>query len=492
MTVTARKAGGLPRWLRPKTGALALAGLTVVSAVAGPTSVTFGKTRNVPTSVTVDAAARSLSVEVGAGKLVRLPAPASSVFVADSSIADVQTPNASAVFVFGKKPGLTTLFALSSSGAAIVSYTVTVQRNQQALQSALQAEGVDGSVHLLRTPHALVLQGSVASPSTAASLQELAQKQLGTGESLVNQLQVTGSVQVNLRVRVAEVSRTVSRTLGVNWNSVIKAGSFLIGLQTGLAGVGAAQLAPGSTTNLLSNVFGSGAGLIGTSVARGSNNGTAVLDAMAEEGLATMLAEPNLTTTSGEAATFLAGGEYPIPVPQGLGVTAIAYKQYGISVGFTPTVLSDGMISMKVNPVVSALTTAGQSIINGVAVPALTTRQAQTTIQLASGQSFAIGGLIQNDAANTLVKVPWLGDIPILGALFRSTAFQRNETELIIVVTAYTVKPTDSVPALPTDLVRQPSDVERLLWGQVAARVGSGFDPERMPRLRGDSGFLFE
>ena len=492
MTVTARKAGGLPRWLRPKAGALALAGLTVVSVVAGPTCVTFGKTRNVPASVTVDAAARSLSVEVGAGKLVRLPAPASSVFVADSSIADVQTPNASAVFVFGKKPGLTTLFALSSSGTAIVSYTVTVQRNQQALQSALQAEGVDGSVHLLRTPHALVLQGSVASPSTAASLQELAQKQLGTGESLVNQLQVTGSVQVNLRVRVAEVSRTVSRTLGVNWNSVIKAGSFLIGLQTGLAGVGAAQLAPGSTTNLLSNVFGSGAGLIGTSVARGSNNGTAVLDAMAEEGLATMLAEPNLTTTSGEAATFLAGGEYPIPVPQGLGVTAIAYKQYGISVGFTPTVLSDGMISMKVNPVVSALTTAGQSIINGVAVPALTTRQAQTTIQLASGQSFAIGGLIQNDAANTLVKVPWLGDIPILGALFRSTAFQRNETELIIVVTAYTVKPTDSVPALPTDLVSQPSDVERLLWGQVAARVGSGFDPERMPRLRGESGFLFE
>lgn len=488
----ARRVGGLSWRLRAMPPLLIFAGLSLVSTASWPMDKASGKTGAAPARVTVDAAEHSLSVEVGTGKLVRLPVPASSVFVADSSIADVQTPNASAVFVFGKKPGLTTLFALSRSGEAIVSYTVAVQRDQQALQSALQAEGADGNVHLLRTPHALVLQGSVASPSTAASLQELAQKQLGAGESLVNQLRVTGSVQVNLRVRVAEVSRTVSRTLGVNWNSVIKAGSFLIGLQTGLAGAGAAQLAPGTTSSLLSNVFGSGAGTIGTSVARGSNNGTVVLDAMADEGLATMLAEPNLTTTSGEAATFLAGGEYPIPVPQGLGVTAIAYKQYGISVGFTPTVLSDGMISMKVNPVVSALTTAGESTINGVAVPALTTRQAQTTVQLASGQSFAIGGLIQNDAANTLVKVPWLGDIPILGALFRSTAFQRNETELVIVVTAYTVKPVDSVPALPTDFVREPNDVERLLWGQVAARAAPGLDPERMPRLRGESGFLFE
>lgn len=205
-----------------------------------------------------------------------------------------------------------------------------------------------------------------------------------------------------------------------------------------------------------------------------------------------MLAEPNLTTTSGEPATFLAGGEYPIPVSQALGVTTVAYKTFGVSVGFTPTVLSDGMISMKVSPEVSALTSTGSFTQNGFTVPALTTRRAQTTVQLASGQSFAIGGLIQNNAQNNLTKVPWLGDIPVLGALFRSTAFQRSETELIIVVTAYTVKPVDSVPALPTDFVRQPSDVERLLWGQVAAKAGPSFDPERMPRLRGESGFLFE
>ncbi len=485
----ARKAGDVPGWLRPGSSVLAMAGIAFLAVVSGGA---LAKTRAAPPPATVDVAGRSLSIEVGMGKLVRLPVPASSVFVADSSIADVQTPNASAVFVFGKKPGLTTLFALSRNGAAIVSYTVTVQRDQQALQSSLQAEGTDGSVHLLRTPHALVLQGSVASPSTAATLQELAQKQLGAGESLINQLRVTGSVQVNLRVRVAEVSRSVTRDLGFNWNTVFKAGSFLIGLQTGLGTTGAASLAPLGTANLLGNVFGTAGGTIGTSVSSSQVSGTQVLDAMASEGLVTMLAEPNLTTTSGEPATFLAGGEYPIPISQALGVTTIAYKTFGVSVGFTPTVLSDGMISMKVSPEVSALSTTGSFTQNGFTVPALTTRRAQTTVQLASGQSFAIGGLIQNNAQNNLTKVPWLGDIPVLGALFRSTAFQRNETELVIVVTAYAVKPLDSVPALPTDFVRQPSDVERLLWGQVAAKAGPSFDPERMPRLRGESGFMFE
>lgn len=492
MARRARKAGGLSWCLRPGSPALALAGLTLVSVVLGFVGGAFGKTRAVPAEVTVDAAGHSLSVEVGTGKLLRLPAPAGSVFVADSSIADVQTPNASAVFVFGKKPGLTTLFALSRNGSAIVSYAVTVQRDQQALQSALQADGADGSVHLLRTPHALVLQGSVASPSAAATLQELAQKQLGAGESLVNQLHVTGSVQVNLRVRVAEVSRSVTRDLGFNWNTVFKAGSFLIGLQTGLGTTGTGSLAPLGTAGLLNNVFGTANGTIGASVASNQVNGTQVLDAMASEGLVTMLAEPNLTTTSGEPATFLAGGEYPIPVSQALGVTTVAYKTFGVSVGFTPTVLSDGMISMKVNPEVSALSTTGSFTQNGFTVPALTTRRAQTTVQLASGQSFAIGGLIQNNAQNNLTKVPWLGDIPVLGALFRSTAFQRNETELVIVVTAYTVKPVNAVPALPTDFVREPNDIERLLWGQVAARAAPSFDPERMPRLRGESGFLFE
>ncbi len=425
-----------------------------------------------------------VALTVGAGKLLRLPSPAGSILLADPSIADVQTPGASEIVVFGRKPGRTTLLILSRNGATIASYALTVEFDQSALQSAFRAEAGDLPVRLVRVPHGLILEGVVPTPAAAARLQSLAQGYLSGGETLVNHLQVGSPVQVNLRVRVAEVSRSVSRSLGFNWATVFRAGSFLIGLQTGGA-------TGGAFANQVGTLF-SGGGNVGASVGSRTANGTLVLDAMANEGLVTMLAEPNLTTTSGEAATFLAGGQFPIPVPQALGVTSIEYKNYGVSVGFTPTVLSTGMISMKVSPEVSSLTTAGQSNINGTLVPALITRRAETTVQLASGQSFAIAGLLQNNASNNVQKIPWLGDIPILGALFRSTQFQRDQTELLIAVTAYVVQPTDQVPSLPTDDLRQPTDFERLLLGRVAVPAGPLSDPTRMPVLHGSAGFLFE
>ena len=426
-----------------------------------------------------------VALTVGAGKLLRLPGPAGSIVLADPSIADVQTPGASEVFVFGRKPGRTSLLILSRSGATIASYLLTVELDQSVLQSAFRAEAGDLPVRLTRVPHGLILEGTVPTPAAAARLQSVAQGYLSGGETLVNQLRVGSPVQVNLRVRVAEVSRSVSRSLGFNWAALFRAGSFLIGLQTNPVGAAA------GFANQAGGLFNSG-GNIGASVGSRDATGTLVLDAMANEGLVTMLAEPNLTTTSGEAATFLAGGQFPIPVPQALGVTSIEYKNYGVSVGFTPTVLSTGTISMKVNPEVSSLTTAGQSAINGTLVPALITRRAETTVQLASGQSFAIAGLLQNNASNNIQKIAWLGDIPILGALFRSTQFQRDQTELLIVVTAYVVQPTDQIPSLPTDNVRQPTDFERLLLGRIASRAGPTTDPIRMPILHGNAGFLFE
>lgn len=276
---------------------------------------------------------------------------------------------------------------------------------------------------------------------------------------------------------MAEVSRTVSRQIGFNWSTLGSVGSFAFGLQTGrLAGVGATLVGQG-----LDAAFGT--------VASRRFNGSTVLDAMATEQLVTMLAEPNLTAISGSSATFLAGGEFPIPVPQALGVTSIQYVQYGVSVAFTPTVLGSGQISMKVRPEVSALSQAGSYLLNGVNVPALTTRRAETEVELASGQSFAIAGLIRNDANNNVNKVPFLGDIPVLGQLFRSNQFQRDQTELVIVVTPYVVRPTD--PLHPPDdanrYLRQPTDVERLLY----ARMANGRNLDAMPRLHG-VGFLFE
>ncbi|MGH6728833.1 MAG: type II and III secretion system protein family protein, partial [Sphingomicrobium sp.] len=184
------------------------------------------------------------------------------------------------------------------------------------------------------------------------------------------------------------------------------------------------------------------------------------------DGLVTTLAEPNLTALSGETASFLAGGEFPIPVSQSLGSVTIEYKQYGVGLAFTPIVLADGRISMRVRPEVSELSNEGSITLNGFEVPALTTRRAETTVELGSGQSFMIAGLLRNANANNVEKAPFLGDLPILGALFRSTKYRRAETELVIVVTPYLVRPVSNQLALPTDGYRAPASGDMVLEGQ--------------------------
>jgi pilus assembly protein CpaC len=191
------------------------------------------------------------------------------------------------------------------------------------------------------------------------------------------------------------------------------------------------------------------------------------LDIAAEDGLVSILAEPNLTALSGETASFLAGGEFPIPVSQALGAVTIEYKQYGVGLAFTPIVLADGRISMRVRPEVSELSNQGSVKTGDFIVPALVTRRAETTVELGSGQSFMITGLLRNTQANDVNKAPFLGDLPILGALFRSTSFQRSETELVIIVTPYLVRPVSTQMALPTDGYRTPTDAQGIVGGQV-------------------------
>ena len=199
-------------------------------------------------------------------------------------------------------------------------------------------------------------------------------------------------------------------------------------------------------------------------------------------GQVSTLANPNLTALSGETATFLAGGEIPIPLASGFGAVSVEYKQYGVSLSYTPTVLSDGRISLRVRPEVSQLSSLGAVTISGTSIPALTTRRAETTLELGSGQSMMIGGLLANSRDNSIEKTPWLGDLPLIGSLFRSNAFKRNETELVIIITPYLVKPVNSPSdiALPTDGMRSPNDAERVLLG----RMGSGdAKPRAVPTL---------
>ena len=293
--------------------------------------------------------------------------------------------------------------------------------------------------------------------------------------------------QVNLRVRITEVSRTVTKELGINWDAMGHGGSIVFGLATGNPVLGVPITAGGAIAPLAPSVLGSSAaglgffnrnaGLSGSttdSYVLGANFGKytidSVIDALDQNGLVNILAEPNLTAMSGETATFLAGGEFPIVIPAGtLGQTTVQFKQYGVSLAFTPVVLGNGRISLRVRPEVSQLTATGAVELSGINIPALTTRRAETTIELGSGQSFAIGGLLQNSMNNNANNLPGLGDLPVLGALFRSTQFQRNETELVILVTPYLVRPvSDHRLVGSTDGYKPPNDSELFLQGKDA------------------------
>ncbi len=330
------------------------------------------------------------------------------------------------------------------------------------------------------TPNGAVLSGDVPTPGVAERVRAAVAAFLGSGELVVNNLHVTGSLQVQLRVRVAEVSRSVSKELGINWEEAsITSAGIVVGLFTGRTFLDTSQGLPsllGGTApnNVLRTATNAGSLLLGYS--HGNTHINVLLDALASESLLRELAEPTLVATSGETAKFLAGGEFPIPIGQGLGQISIDYKNFGVSLAFTPTVVNEDLISMKVAPEVSALVTdvsEGAINENGFTVPALTVRRAETTIELGSGQSFAIGGLLQNNITTTISRFPGLGDIPILGTLFRSSNFQRQETELIIIVTPTIVRPVarPDMMRLPTAEVAAPSDVELILRGKLSVHA---------------------
>lgn len=434
------------------------------------------------------------------GKLLHLPRAPASIFLADPSIADIATPTEKTVFIYGKKPGRTSLFALDAGGAQIASWRVVVGVSDEEMRSLIRSKVGDYPVSLAMTPNGAVLSGSVPTPLIAERVRAVAAEFVGTGGQIVDNLRVTGSVQVQLRVRVAEVSRSVSKELGINWEAAGIAGSnVVLGLFTGRTFLDATAGLVGGAGQSIVQRSATNAGSFLASYQNGTTHINSLLDALSAENLVRDLAEPTLVTVSGEEARFLAGGEIPIPVGQGLGVVSIVYKQFGVSLVFKPTVVNEDLISMKVAPEVSTLVTnvsGGAISENGFAIPALTVRRTETTVELGSGQSFAIGGLLQNNITSQLSRYPFLGDIPILGALFRSSNFARNETELIIIVTPTIVRPVarPDMERLPTAEVAAPSDIERILRGKLSAAPGGPQVLQGMgsARLRGDMGFMLE
>jgi pilus assembly protein CpaC len=445
----------------------------------------------------VTSPAQDIVLSIGRGQLVTVPGTMADIFVANDSIADVQVKSQRQLYVFGKSGGQTTVYASNGAGDIIWSANVRVGSNIDSIDQMLALAMPDA--HVVASTmgtNTVLLTGTVAAPEDAAEAERLVQAFVGKDANVVSRLRMATPLQVNLRVRFAEVSRSLVRQLGTNLTSIDGTGGFKFGVARGRQASTFFTTDPNLPMGMGSNVQGwtynfactnpfdlTVCPLVqkpGTNVTPAQGLGTiagmgrflgldllGTLDAGETAGLVTSLAEPNLTALSGETAEFLAGGEFPIPLSQGLGATTIEYKKYGVSLAYTPTVLANGRISLRVRPEVSELSSQGAVTVNNFTIPALTVRRAETTIELGSGQSFMIAGLLSNTAQNTIDKLPGAGDLPIVGALFKSTSFRKGQTELVIVVTPYLVNPVDdSEIHLPTDGFQATDTLQNWLLGK--------------------------
>ena len=401
----------------------------------------------------------TLRLEVNKGTAIKLPGAASTVFVAAPDIADVQVKSPGMVYVFAKKPGDTVLYAVDDQDRVLLNTVVSVTSPISRIKGALDSAHPNNGVTFDNQGEAIVMSGTVRSAQAAEDARQLALQQVnGNASKVINNIKIDAPTQVQLQVKVAEVNRNALKRVGINWQNI-----------NNIALFGTGWLSAGFAVNTILSTGGTGSGAI----ALQTNGGlSSLIDFLATQSQATVLAEPNLIAMSGETASFLAGGEIPVIAPQG-GLTstiAVTYKQVGISLAFTPTILGD-RINLKVAPEVSQVTTTGQvsvpiSSTASIIVPAIQTRRASTTVELASGQSFAIAGLMQRTSQQDIQKMPWLGDIPVLGALFKSDAYQRNETELVIIVTPYFVEPVNGPIRTPLTGRVPPTDADRIVYGR--------------------------
>jgi len=431
---------------------------------------------------------QGLTLEAGTGRIVSLGEPAASVFAADPRVAEVRPASPTSLFVLGVAPGRTSIAAIGDDGTAIAQYDVIVQPSSFAAAQAYSAIGkvLPGrDVHVATRPNGLVITGTLQTAAEAEEAVQTARGFVGAGQTVENRLDVLGSQQVNLRVRIAEVSRSVIRQLGINWANLANLGKY--------AAIGVVTRNPLAITTVAASTAAVGYNFPTLGHTLDIN---AIIDAMAQDQLVHVLAEPNLTAMSGETASFLVGGEFPIPVAQQNNQVTIEFKQYGVSLAFVPTVESGGRINMKVRPEVSALSTQGAVTLgvgnSTIQVPALTVRRAETTVELSSGQSFAIAGLLQDNTTMTGNALPGIGEVPVLGALFRSDSFERDETELVIVITPYLVGGVANPDQLklPTDDWKPPNDLERILLLRQSAR--GGVQEAATPHIPGDAGFVVQ
>ncbi len=404
----------------------------------------------------------ALNVPMNRAVVVESDSPFAELSIANPGIADISSLSDRTIYVLGKEPGRTTLTLLGADGRLITNVEVHVTPDiaefKERLEQILPSENIE-----VRTANTgIVLSGTVSSISRLDRALELAERY--APDRVSNLMSVGGTQQVMLKVRFAEMQRSVSKSLS---SSIALQGSTL-GDKLGLAGI----------TNSLTS-----SDVANTTVPSGENNGAflfgfnaggvevgILLEALEARGVVRTLAEPNLTALSGQEAKFLAGGEYPIPVSQDGGSISIEYKPFGVELNFTPRVIDNDVINLELSAAVSSLDSANGFTANGFTVDAFKRRETSTTVEMRDGESFAIAGLLQDDFMDLNGQVPWVGDIPILGSLFRSAEYARKQTELVIIVTPHLVTPTrGEVLALPTDRVQPPSERDLFLFGRITA-----------------------
>jgi len=415
-----------------------------------------------------------LELTAGKSTVLDLPVAIKRASLANPDVADTVVLSPTQIYLTGKAMGVTNLTLWNESGKMMGMYDVVIVPDLTRLKENLHKAMPDEKNILVMSSHdSITLSGTATSATSLSRAMSIAEAYVPKKEKVINSMQVGGVQQVMLEVRVAEMNRELVRRLGINATAMTPQGFGMTALNqlTTMLGGNSFAGVSGGVTNALTNTLNlsqqatqavNGAFQFQT----GNITWSGFVDALQQENIIKVLAKPTLIALNGQEAAFLAGGEFPIPVPQAFGLVTIQFKKFGVGLVFTPNIMDRKHISLSVAPEVSELDFQNALRTQGFVVPAITTRRATTTIELADGQSFAIGGLMRDNVKEIINKYPGLGDIPILGALFRSTSFQKNETELLIIVTAHLVRPLDmTAQSLPTDYYEEPNDFEFYLMG---------------------------
>jgi pilus assembly protein CpaC len=441
---------------------------------------------------------RFLRMGLNKSVAIRLPVAAKDVLVGNPAIVDAVVRTRTTAYLFAKANGQTNIFFFDNAGRQILNLDIEVAVDTKALKQLLDRTLPDNQIKIDTVADSIILRGVAASAGEAQQATDLTARFLGAGgvdgsAKVVSAMTIAAREQVTLRVRIAEVQRDVLKQLGVDYNAAFSTGSFAAGMLTSnpFALNGALAGAATLPVNPISGLGGTSA--VGSRLTYG-NNIDAFIQAMEQDGLLRTLAEPTLTAISGESAKFLAGGEFPIPVSQDEnGSITVEFKEFGVALGYSPVVLSSGRISLKINTEVSETTSQNSVSVRGITVPALTTRKAETTIELPSGGSMIMAGLIRDQTKQVIAGLPGAKDLPILGQLFRSRDFQKNTSELTVMVTPFIVKPVNERELTnPVEKLSIATDRQTILFGRLNKIYGNQGGTGKGSTYHGNVGFIVE